>query len=184
MGLAHSQATSALIADWIKERLRLHPSYASKEILTDFQLEFGIQISYRKAWLAKEIALLDIRGSYEDSFRILPSYCIELERTNPGSVSHLIREDDDSFQRLFWAFGSSVRSFKRSLRPLIAVDGAHLREKYHGIPFIAVKYDGDRRLFLIAFAIVEIEDRDTWEWFLAELDVNLGPFPNLTIVSI
>ena len=67
---------------------------------------------------------------------------------------------------------------------MIAVDGAHLRGKYHGVLFVAVTYDGDRRLFPIAFAIVEIEDRDTWEWFLAELDVNLGPFPNLTIVSI
>ena len=36
MGLVHSQATSALITDWIKEWLRLHPSYAPKEILIDF----------------------------------------------------------------------------------------------------------------------------------------------------
>ena len=41
----------------------------------------------------------------------------------------------------------------------------------------------DRKLFPIAFAIAEMEDRDTWEWFLAELDVNLGTFPSLTIVS-
>ena len=128
--------------------------------------------------------MLDIRGSYEESFRILPSYCIELERINPGSVSHLIREDDDSFQRLFWAFGSSIHSFKRSLCPLITVDGAHLHRKYHGVLFITVTYDGDCRLFPIAFTIGEIKERESWEWFVAKLDVNLGPFSNLSILSL
>lgn len=59
--------------------------------------------------------MLDIRGSNEEYFRFLPSYCIELKRTNPDSVSHLIREDNDSFQMLFWAFGLNICSFKRNV---------------------------------------------------------------------
>ena len=87
MGMGHRQATSILVAKWIKERLRHHPSYTPKEIITDFQLEFGVLLSYRKAWKAKEIAMLDIRGSFVESFSILPHYCLKLQRTNPGSVT-------------------------------------------------------------------------------------------------
>lgn len=85
MGLAHSQATSVLIADFIKERLKDQPGYTLKEILADFQWEFGVEISYKKAWKAKEISMLEIRGSYEESINILLDYCIELQRSNLGS---------------------------------------------------------------------------------------------------
>ena len=98
----------------------------------------------------------DIRGSYEESFSILPHYCLELERTNPSSITMLIKEDDDSFLRFSWAFGSSIQSFHSSLRPLIVVDGTHLREKYPGVLLTAVTYDGDRKLFPLAFAVAKI----------------------------
>ena len=105
----------------------------------------------------------------------MPHYCLELERTNLDSLTVLIKEDDDSFLRFFWAFGSSIQSFRSSLRPLIAVDGAHLREKYPGVLVIAVTYDGDRKLFPLAFAIAEIERQDSWEWFLAAISIAFRP---------
>ena len=82
-------------------------------------------------------------------------------RSGVATVMVLIKEDDDSFLRFFWAFGSSIQSFRLSLRPLIAVDGAHLCGKYPGVLLIAVTYDGDRKLFLLAFAIAEIERQDS-----------------------
>eukprot|EP00268_Persea_americana_P040560 TRINITY_DN40300_c0_g1_i6.p1 TRINITY_DN40300_c0_g1~~TRINITY_DN40300_c0_g1_i6.p1 ORF type:complete len:742 (-),score=94.17 TRINITY_DN40300_c0_g1_i6:207-2432(-) len=183
MGLAHRQATSELVAEFIKDWVRLHPNYTPKKIISDFQLEFGVVVSYRKAWMAKEIAMHDIRGSYEESFKILPDYCLELQRTSPGTITHLLKEDDNSFSKIFWAFGSSIQSFCSSLRPLIAVDGAQLRGKYPGVLFCAMTYDGDHRLFPLAFAIVESKDQETWEWFLAAVDNALGPVQNLTIVT-
>ena len=89
MGMAHPQATTNLIADFIKEKVRLHPEYKPKQIINDVRLEFDVVVGYRKAHRAKEIALDAIRGSYEQSFRILPNYCAELMRTNPGSHYHL-----------------------------------------------------------------------------------------------
>lgn len=49
MGLAQSPATSKLIIDFIKERLRLLASYTPKKIISDFQLEFSSKIRYKKA---------------------------------------------------------------------------------------------------------------------------------------
>ena len=113
----------------------------------------------------------------------MPHYCLELQRTNPGSVTVLIKEDDDSFLRFFWAFGSSIQSFRSSLRPLIAVDGAHLRGKYPRVLLTVVTYDGDRKLFPLAFAIAKIERQDSWEWFLTAISIAFRPTRDLTIVS-
>lgn len=47
----------------------------------------------------------------------------------------------------------------------------------------AVTYDGNHKLFPIAFAFAEAKHRDSWEWFLANLSLALGSPTNLTIVS-
>ncbi|RVW28678.1 hypothetical protein CK203_081360 [Vitis vinifera] len=46
-----------------------------------------IQISYDKAWRAKELALGSIRGSPEESYNTLPSYCYVLEQKNLALVA-------------------------------------------------------------------------------------------------
>ncbi|XP_077251997.1 uncharacterized protein LOC143891282 [Tasmannia lanceolata] len=73
---------------------------------------------------------------------------------------------DDKFARLFWAFGPSIRSFQRTLRSIVLVDGTHLRGKYLGILLIAVGVDGNNGLVLLAFGVVETENEDSWCWFL------------------
>lgn len=59
----------------------------------------------------------------------------------------------DSFSLLVQAF----ESFKRTCRPLLAMDETHLRRKFPGTMLVAVTHDADHKLFPIAFAIAEIE---------------------------
>ena len=161
-GTKSPQATSCLISEFIRERLRVHQDYRPKEIISDSQRELGVQISYRKAHVAREIAMKHIRGSFEYSYMTLCDYRLELKSTKSGTVDNLWIEDDHSFQRYYVCFGACARSFKSSLRPLIALDGTHLRGKYPGALLIAVCQDGDHGLFPLAFAIVESECYATW----------------------
>ena len=55
VGLAHGQEASRFVAMWIIDRLHIHESYTPKESITDFSKEFGVQLSYKKAWKAREI---------------------------------------------------------------------------------------------------------------------------------
>ncbi|XP_077223984.1 uncharacterized protein LOC143857444 [Tasmannia lanceolata] len=93
-------------------------------------------------------------------------------RTNPGTYLRVFRArdlrpgGDDKFARLFWAFGPSIRSFQRTLRSIVLVDGTHLRGKYLGILLIAVGVDGNNGLVQLAFGVVETENEDSWCWFL------------------
>ena len=148
-------------------------------------MEFRVTISYMNAHIAKDVALRMVRGSYENSFKILPLYCAELRTTNPSTVTTICTTDDDIFKRFFWAFGQCIRSFTSTLRPMVAVDGSHLRGKYPGVLLVAVTLDANNKLFPIAFAFAytEAERRDSWEWFLVNLSLSLGQPTNLTIIS-
>ncbi|RWR87935.1 hypothetical protein CKAN_01689900 [Cinnamomum micranthum f. kanehirae] len=183
MGITHPQASAKLIEEFIEDKVRFNNHLKPKEIMHEYQKEFGIRITYRKAHIAKEMALRKVRGSYEESFKILPLYCIELRTTNPGTVTNIDTTAEGRFRRFFWAFGPCIRSFSSSMRPMIAVDGSHLWGKYPGVLLLAVTYDGNHKLFPIAFAFAEAECRDSWEWFLTNLFMALGSPKNLTIVS-
>ncbi|KAL6337759.1 hypothetical protein AAG906_037353 [Vitis piasezkii] len=73
-----------------EEDYRMNTNPTSDKQVTQigsFELTFesdGIQISYDKAWRAKELALGSIRGSPEESYNTLPSYCYVLEQKNPA----------------------------------------------------------------------------------------------------
>lgn len=50
--------------------------------------------------------------------------------------------------------------------PLLGVDGCHLRGPYPGILLTAIGKDGNNNIFLVAWAVVETDNVDTWTWFL------------------
>ena len=49
---------------------------------------------------------------------------------------------------------------------MISIDGTFLYGKYRGKLLITSTWNGDNRLFSLAFAIVEEEIDDKWYWFL------------------
>ncbi|XP_010681440.2 uncharacterized protein LOC104896391 [Beta vulgaris subsp. vulgaris] len=51
-------------------------------------------------------------------------------------------------------------------RPILGVDGAHLKGAYLGILLTAVGKDRNNNIFPVAWAVVETESSETWCWFL------------------
>ncbi|XP_077242633.1 uncharacterized protein LOC143883165 [Tasmannia lanceolata] len=143
--------------------------------------KWSIILSYTKAFNAKVIIHEIMCGNAEASYRILPAYAQEMEICNPGTIMRVYRtrqlwgSGDDTFGRLFWSFGPSIRAFSRTVRPLILIDGTHLRGKYKGILLAATTLDGDGGLFPLAFAVVENENFDSWLWFLLLLRQRVMP---------
>ena len=85
MGMAHRQVSLALIIEFIIDRVKQNVNLNSKEIMNDYQMEFGGSISYRKAYIASEVSLNMVRGSYKDSSQQRPFCCKELQMSNPGT---------------------------------------------------------------------------------------------------
>ncbi|ERN07906.1 hypothetical protein AMTR_s00012p00235430 [Amborella trichopoda] len=180
---SHRQASIAWIASVIQEQVQTNLNYTPKEIVRDIKRQFNVDVSYAKAWRAKQDAMGAIRGSYKESFKALPGYCKEIERTNPGSVTELICDRDSVFLRLYWAFSASIRGFLNACRPFLEVDGAQLTGRCSGVFLCATAVDANNESFPVAFAIAESESNASWTWFLTVLRRSLGEIPRLTIIS-
>ena len=57
------QASSNLIANIVKEKLKLHLNYRPTDFCNDIKQEYGIKLSYHVAWAGKEMAKEQLHGS-------------------------------------------------------------------------------------------------------------------------
>ncbi|CAI9107687.1 OLC1v1007101C1 [Oldenlandia corymbosa var. corymbosa] len=186
--LGHQQASVQWVANSVERRLRENPQCKPKEILEEIHRVHGITLSYKQAWRGKERIMATLRGSFEEDFRLLPQYCDQIKRTNPGSIAGVyVNQPDNSFHRLFISFQASIFGFLNACRPLIGLDRTVLKNKYLGTMLLATSFDGDGALFPLAFAVVDEENDDNWMWFLSELhcllENNTENMPILTILS-
>ncbi|XP_073130790.1 uncharacterized protein [Henckelia pumila] len=54
-------------------------------------------------------------------------------------------------------------------RPLIFLDGTHIKNKYKGCLLVAVSKDANDDIFTLAYAVVDAENDSNWEWFCYHL---------------
>lgn len=184
----HHQASVDWIVNFIEDRLRNNINYKPKDILHDIQKQYGITIPYKQAWRAKERGLAAIYGSSEEGYCLLPSYCDQITKSNPGSIAEVFTSGaDNRFQRLFVSFYASIYGFLNGCLPIIGLGGIELKSKYLGTLLSATSVDADGGLFPLAFAVVDVESDDNWAWFLSELhkalEMNTERMPQFTFFS-
>jgi len=107
----HIQATETFIANKIKEKLKEQPLYRPTDVVRDIQRELGIKITYSKAHRAKERAMAEINGTYEEGYKALPQYCKDIKETNPNSTAVLECTSESKFMRIFICYGASAMGF-------------------------------------------------------------------------
>ncbi|KAK4792168.1 hypothetical protein SAY86_022603 [Trapa natans] len=184
----HQQASVGWVARSVEARIRDNPQYKPKEILQIIQAEHGVAVSYMQAWRGKERTMAALHGTFEEGYRLLPAYCDQIRKTNPGSIASVFATGQDNcFQRLFISFRSSIYGFINGCRPLLEIDRVHLKGKYLGALLCAAAVDADDSLFPLAVAVVDMETDENWMWFMSELRKLLGMntenMPRLTILS-
>ncbi|CAG7875782.1 unnamed protein product, partial [Brassica rapa] len=129
-----------------------------------FRMKLDYNTSYRALLSAQEL----VRRTIEDGYENLHSYLRQIEISNPGTVTCLDKDGENRFKYLFLSFGASIAGFTY-LRRVIVVDGTHLRGKYEGVMLVAAAQDGNFQIFPLAFAIVDAENDESWEWFFTQL---------------
>ncbi|KAG9450297.1 hypothetical protein H6P81_010262 [Aristolochia fimbriata] len=165
--------TSSVICNLIMPNVRMSFTLSPYEIIQLVKDKYHIQVSYSRAWRARNKALVAVFGGWDESYNLLPQFLKAIKDTNRGTKYKMITTDDGvregnfvRFDRVFWAFGPAIHGFQ-FCRPFISVDGTHLYGKYKGCLLIATSFDGDNQLFPLAFALVETKNIDTWTWFIS-----------------
>ncbi|WVZ08557.1 hypothetical protein V8G54_021903 [Vigna mungo] len=108
--------------------------------------KWNIAISKNMAYRTKTYASDEVAGSFTKQYSRIFYYAHELLARNPGSQS----------------------------RPIICLDGAFLKGRHHGELLTAVARDANDQMLPLTYAIVEVENKETWTWFLELLIEDLG----------
>ncbi|KAM6553285.1 hypothetical protein CsatB_014047 [Cannabis sativa] len=107
------QATSKLIADFVKPKfLNLKTKCSPADIKTEMKDKYGIKMNYMKAWRSKERAQTQLHGNAKESYNLLPRYLYMLQKTNPGTLIDIEKDDDDSFKYAFVALNAAIKAAK------------------------------------------------------------------------
>ncbi|KAI5661258.1 hypothetical protein M9H77_20581 [Catharanthus roseus] len=184
----HHQASVDWIVNFIEERLRDNINYKPKDILHDIYKQYGITIPYKQAWRAKERGLQAIYGSSEEGYYLLPAFCDQIKKTDPGSVAEVFTTGaDNRFHQLFISFHASIYGFVNGCLPIVGLGGIQLKNKYLGTLLSATSFDADGGLFPLAFGVVDVENDENWMWFLLELhkalEMNTERISEITFLS-
>ncbi|XP_057528367.1 uncharacterized protein LOC130807237 isoform X3 [Amaranthus tricolor] len=120
--------------------------------------------------MAKRIAKKMIVGDASEEYSRVWDYAEAIRRFNPGSTAIVKCIGMDTppplFQRMYICLPACKEGFVAGCRPIIGVDGAHLKGQFPGVLLTAVGKDGNNNIFPIACAVVETENIETWTWFL------------------
>ncbi|KAK8613382.1 hypothetical protein V6N13_101144 [Hibiscus sabdariffa] len=78
-----------------------------------------------------------------------------------------------------------MEGFKKHCTPVLSLDGCYLKWGFKGEILAAVGRDGNNQIFTMAWVVIEVENRETWVWFLKHILTNLeiGDGDRFTILS-
>nr|KAJ0217663.1 hypothetical protein LSAT_V11C300103380 [Lactuca sativa] len=89
------------------------------------------------------------------------------------------------FNRIYVCLGALKLGFKAGLRDFLGFDGAFMKAPYPGQVLTVVGLDSNNGIYLLAYAIVKVENKSSWSWFLECLgeDLELSTNSNFTFIS-
>ncbi|XP_017412920.1 uncharacterized protein LOC108324484 [Vigna angularis] len=145
-------------AKWLSQEIDRslvdNPNLRVNDIRTKALRKWNSNVSISKARRAKLIATRQVEGDFKEQYKRIYDYGHELLRCNPGSTVQIKVEShngDPIFQRICF-----------------------LKGYYKGELLTAVGRDPNDQMLPLAYAVVEVENKDIWTWFLQLLIQDLG----------
>jgi MULE transposase-like protein/MuDR family transposase len=166
----NNKVTALYLAEKYIQDWRENPNWELKAFEKRVNRELGCEVKYSKCYMAKRIAMRMIFGDASEEYSRVWDYAEAIRLYNPGSTAIVkcigIDKPPPLFQRMYICLPACKEGFVAGCRPIIGVDGAHLKGQFPGILLTAVGKDGNNNIFPIAWAVVETENVESWTWFL------------------
>ncbi|WVZ24993.1 hypothetical protein V8G54_003537 [Vigna mungo] len=169
-----------MTSKWLSERMeksvRENPTMKVMDIRDKVTRKWNVGISRNMAFRARAMAKDKIEGSFHEQYRRLYDYGHELLKINPGSTVQM-KVDNINGEVIFQRFYACLKACKDSFvscRPIVGLDGCFMKTKYGGELLTAVGRDGNEQMLPIAYAVVEVENKESVTWFFELLIEDLG----------
>ena len=130
-----------------------------------------------------------ITGNEESQYGLLRDYAEMIRKTDVGSkvILQTKMENENAepkFKRMYIRYDAQKVGFLGGCRLFIGLDGCHLKGRFGGQLLSATAKDGNDNIFPVAMAVVEQENKDSWNWFLEQFADDIGRPEELNLVFI
>ena len=85
---------------------------------------------------------------------------------------------------MYIKYNAQKVSFLGGCRPFVGLDGCHLKGRFGGQLLFATSKDENDIIFLVAIAMVEQKNNDSWIWFLEQFADDISRPEKLNLVFI
>lgn len=170
-------------------KIRQNPEIKLHEIAELVMKKYKCIVSPNVCRNAKRWALNEGETANEDHYSLLWSYGKAILETNPGSTVQIgvTKNPDDKtyFDRIYICLKGLKDGWKLGCRKIIALDGCFLKKPNVGEILTAIGRDANNHIFPVAWAVVSVENKDNWSWFLDLLgkDLDMPTGNGLTLMS-
>ncbi|KAK8655995.1 hypothetical protein V6N13_108557 [Hibiscus sabdariffa] len=183
MGFKNRNATYKWLAKTYIEKYRVEPKFSTRHLKQDVMSDHLYKVSLSKCLRAKNLALEMVLGSHKGQYSMIYDYLGEIRTSNHGSTTILML-DNRVFLRMYICLHACKEGYKAGCRPVLSIDGCHLKGYYGGTFLAAVSVDANDSIYPIAYVVVEAETESSWNWFLSiVVDLGIESSHNITIVS-
>nr|XP_043633203.1 uncharacterized protein LOC122604374 [Erigeron canadensis] len=186
---ACSAVNYRFVADKFVNRIRQNPNIKLKEIQEAFMKKFKCSISANQAMRARLHAKYEYEESVKKHYEKLRDYGAEIFKRNPGSTVKLnVSRNPDGkiyFQGFYVCFKGLQDGWKAGCRRIIHLDGCFLKTICKGELLSTVGRDANNHIFPIAWAVVTMENKENWAWFIDLLkdDLDMGSGNGIALMS-
>ncbi|CAI9266666.1 unnamed protein product [Lactuca saligna] len=184
-----SMVTYSWIGKQLIETIIDNPRISYRKMAAIVLRDFNLKVSFGRCRNAKKFAMDEIEGSLVAHYEKLRSYGLELLRTNPGSTVKLdvdiMPDSTIHFSKMYICLKVVKDGWIEGCRRVIGVDGCFLKGLCRGEVVSAVGRDANNQMYPLAWAVVPVENKANWKWFLDLLleDIDMGQGRGLTIIS-
>ncbi|GJW15306.1 multidrug resistance-associated protein 5 [Tanacetum coccineum] len=167
-----------LIAKIFDDKIRANPDIKLCDIDDLVIKKYRCKVSPNQCTNAKKYALTEYEKRIGEHYSMLRSYGKAILDSNPGSTVKLrvtVNPDGKTyFDRFYVCFAGLTDGWKAGCRKIIALDGCFLKSLNQGEILTAIGRDGNNHIYPVAWAVVNVENKDNWTWFLELLEEDLG----------
>ncbi|KAJ9542857.1 hypothetical protein OSB04_029363 [Centaurea solstitialis] len=180
-----SLVTSNWIAMQYGRKIRQNPSMKLVELKESILKKYKCIVHLSQCARAKAKALGEVETSLIEHYGRLWEYAGEIRRSNPGSTARMSVEigpyNKTYFQRFYVCFKALKDGWLLGCRRFIGLDGCFLKTICKGELLSDVGRDANNQIYPIAWAVVEVESKYSWKWFLEYLIEDIGIIDGLGV---
>ncbi|XP_044396159.1 uncharacterized protein [Triticum aestivum] len=166
--------TAPYLAKKYVEEIRDNENIDAKSFGNKVQKDYNLAPGRMKLQRAKKRAMAIIRGDEEKQYNLLWDYAEEIRRSNHGSSVFLNLDANGLFETMYFSLDACKRGFLEGCRPILFFDGCHLKTRHGGVMLTAIGIDPNDCIFPIAMAVVDVECKNSWKWFMNTLKHDLN----------